>query len=699
MAILIEDKTVMAWYELFHPDGDIVEIRVLDGKRTLSGYYDNADNVVSAIASVQSGGIYSCLNAIKKGCYSRSQSGKLLMSPKSTTNDNDIEGRRWILVDLDPKRPSDTNSTDAEKAAARQVMTKVGIFLRDQGFESPIVADSGNGWHLYYRISLANTDDMAQLVKDFLQVLDMLFSDDTTDIDTSVFNASRIVKVIGTRSNKGADTPERPQRMSGFVKIPHEVKPTDIAYIRKVADMLPKREAPSMANNFNERFDLDGFITQHGIQVEKRSTFKGGTKLILHECPFDSNHKAPDAAIFQMLDGSFGFKCLHNSCSHRTWRDFRLFYDPQAYDRKTYREFVSRMQYERPAKEMPQPETEDKGKKWLGMGDIQWVDMSKIVTMPTGFLALDKRIKGLMVGDVTVLSGLSGAGKTSWLDCVLLNIVDKGFKCAVWSGELQPFRFQSWIDQIAAGKAHVVKHDGYDNMWYAPKMISDKIHAWLGDNLRLYNNDYGAKWNQIFSDIREVVENGVQLIVLDNLAALDLEQNDFNKNDQQTRFITDVKDLCKQKNIHAIVVCHPRKEIGFLRKESISGTADLTNLADNVLIIHRVGKDFEKRASEFFGQAKASEYTNFDCVMEVAKNRAFGVVDYLCGMYYENESRRLKNDIAENRIYGWQDTPVQSTMELKPQPLQYTSIEEEETRNWWDEPIEPLYTTDQETPF
>ena len=87
-------------------------------------------------------------------------------------------------------------------------------------------------------------------------------------------------------------------------------------------------------------------------------------------------------------------------------------------------------------------------------------------------------------------------------------------------------------------------------------------------------------------------------------------------------------------------------------------------------------------------------------MIEVAKNRAYGVVDYLVGMYYEKESRRLKNDIAENRIYGWQDNPVQSTMELKPQPLQYTPIEEEEeTRNWWDEPIEPLYTTDQETPF
>lgn len=697
---MIDEKAIRQWFSIFHDEeGETVEIRVLDGKRTWSGYYQSCEDTVNAIKSVYSGGIYSPFNAVKPSCFSRSQSGQLMVSPKATTNDNDIDGRRWILVDLDPRRSSDTNATDEEKKAARGVMVKVGTFLRDQGFEQPVVADSGNGWHLYYRVNLANTDDNTQLVKDFLQVLDMLFSDETTDIDTSVFNAARIVKVIGTKSNKGSDTAKRPQRMSSFVRVPSEIKATDVAYLQKVAAMLPKREAPSMANNFNERFDLDAFMTEHGIQVEKRSTFKGGTKLVLHECPFDSNHKAPDAAVFQMADGSFGFKCLHNSCSHRTWRDFRLFFDPHAYDQKTYREFVSRMQYERPQREMPKPETEDKGKKWLSMGDIQWVDMSKIVTMPTGFLALDKRIKGLMVGDVTVLSGLSGAGKTSWLDSVMLNVVDKGFKVAVWSGELQGFRFQSWIDQIAAGKGHVVKHDGYENMWYAPKMVSDKIHAWLGDRLRLYNNDYGAKWSQLFADIQEVAEQGVQLIVVDNLAAIDLEQNDFNKNDQQTRFITDLKELCKRKNIHAIVVCHPRKEMGFLRKESISGTADLTNLADNVFILHRVGKDFERRAAEFFGQAKASEYLNFDCVIEVAKSRSFGVVDYLVGMYYEQESRRLKNDIAENRIYGWLEQPVQSKMELKPQPLQYTPIEREETRNWWDEPIEPLSIPDSEMPF
>ena len=83
----------------------------------------------------------------------------------------------------------------------------------------------------------------------------------------------------------------------------------------------------------------------------------------------------------------------------------------------------------------------------------------------------------------------------------------------------------------------------------------------------------------IISDVKEVVEeNGINLLVLDNLMSLNISSYDGDKYSQQTQFINDLKEFAKVKNIHIILVCHPRKESGFLRKESISGTADLTNL-------------------------------------------------------------------------------------------------------------------------
>ena len=180
----------------------------------------------------------------------------------------------------------------------------------------------------------------------------------------------------------------------------------------------------------------------------------------------------------------------------------------------------------------------------------------------------------------------------------------------------------------------------------------------------LYNNSYGSKWEQLFNDVKELVDNeGVQLIVLDNLAALCIDGYDSGTYANQTKFILDLKDYAKQKNIHVILVAHPRKQNDFLRKESISGTADLTNIADNVFLIHRVGKDFEKRAGEFLGADKVMPYLEYSTVLEVAKNRQMGIVDHLVGMFYEIESRRLKNSIAEHVVYGWNENPVQETIQ------------------------------------
>lgn len=345
-------------------------------------------------------------------------------------------------------------------------------------------------------------------------------------------------------------------------------------------------------------------------------------------------------------------------------------YEPDAYTKRnnapTPRQFQKAIE-----PFTPQEESEDKGRKWLSMKDIKRVDITELLSIPTGYEALDKKIVGLFAGELTVMSGLNASGKTSWLDCLALNVIQQGFKVGIWSGEMQDWRFQGWINQIAAGKSYVKKKQGYENLYYVPSSYSERIESWLDNRLFLYNNAYGARWQQLFNDIKELVEEQkVQLIILDNLAALSISDYDGEKYSRQTKFILDVKEYAKQKNIHIILVCHPRKENFFLRKESISGTADLTNIADNVFLLHRVGKDFETRAGEFFGKEKALEYMQYGNILEVAKNRQFGIVDHLVGMYYEQESRRLKNSIAEHIIYGWQE-------EAKPQELPQTSVSSE----------------------
>jgi hypothetical protein len=72
---------------------------------------------------------------------------------------------------------------------------------------------SGNGWHLYYRLDqLSNDDDTKSLIHNVLKLLAKRFNNSVVNIDTVVYNASRITKVPGTVMRKGEETEDRPYR-------------------------------------------------------------------------------------------------------------------------------------------------------------------------------------------------------------------------------------------------------------------------------------------------------------------------------------------------------------------------------------------------------------------------------------------------------------------------------------------------------
>lgn len=666
------------WWDVLRDGNQLTEIRLLsnDG-RTASGIFDNIDEIVKAIAPYTNDwNAYYTINRLPDDVRGLPQYNKIIVRPKQTCNDNMMVARDYVCIDLDSRRLSGTNATDEQVEFTKKKANEVYQYLVNVGFNPPTVVFSSNGVHMYLRCAMLNNEKNTALVKRFLQALSMMFTDEHTDVDEKVFNCARIMRLPSTYSCKGnTSDASRPQRLCKFVKI-NENKVNDIAYFEKIAALYPEEVKPSRENNYStEKFDLESFLDKHGIKVTKIEQVAGGKKYVLDHCVFNESHRGKDAVIFQRDSGAISYVCLHNSCSHYTWRDVRLMFEPDAYDRKDYKEFQAKQRRYSPNVEpfVPQEECEEKGKKWLQMSEIKKVNIEDLLCIPTGYDQLDNKIVGLFAGELTILSGANSSGKTSWLDCLALNAVHKGFKVGVWSGEMQDWRFQNWIMQIAAGKTYSKRKIGFDNLYYVPSQYTEKIASWLNDKLFLYNNNYGNNFKQIFSDIRDLVEREkVQMVIIDNLAALDIDSYDGEKYSKQTKFIIELKEYAKAKNIHIIVVCHPRKQITFLRKDSISGTADLTNIADNVFILHRVGKDFEDRASEFLGSAKALELCSFSNIIEVAKNRQFGVVDYFVGLFYEPESRRLKNSVAEHIIYGWEEVGVQSEIEYSETPSSTT---------------------------
>ena len=647
------------WWDILRDKDQLTEIRLIsnDGK-TASGIFDNVENIARAIEPyTKDWNIFYTINRLPDDVRGLPQYNRIIVRPKQTCNDNTFIARDYICIDLDSVRLSGTNATEEQIGYTKQTANKIYKYLIESGFYAPVVVFSGSGVHLYIKCAMVNNEQNRDLVKRFLKSLSMMFSDEHTECDCAVFNCGRIMRLPSTFSRKGNTLdPQRPQRMCYIVKAPEEVQVNHIEYIKKIADLYPDEpERPSRYNNYStERFDLEKFIEKHGIDVTGKSQVADGTRYYLDHCCFNPDHRGKDAIIFQHNNGAVAYHCFHQSCCDKTWRDVRLMYEPDCYDKVFTNRFNERLS-RRPKETFTlEEETAEKGKKWLCMGDIKDVSLEDMLTIKTGIEAIDKKIVGLFAGELTVFSGLSGAGKTSFLNLLALNAVEQGYKVGLWSGEMQDFRFRGWLMQIAAGKSYTAKKIGYDNLYYTPKKYADLISQWLNDSLYLYNNKYGNNWQQLFADIQELVEREkVKLIVLDNLAALSIDDYDGDNNTKQKQFIQDVKDYAKQTNIHVVVVAHPRKENFFLRKESVSGTADLINLADNLLLIHRVSKDFEKRASEFFGADKTKEFMDYNAVIEVSKCRQMGVTDFLAGVYYEPESRRLKNSIAENKIYGW----------------------------------------------
>ena len=527
-------KQVYQFWDVFKGGNQLTEIRLIasDGK-TASGYFTNPDTMIEAVKPyINDYSVYFTINSINPDCYGRPQRDKIMPRVKNTTTDGEIIGRDWVLLDLDSKRATGVNATEEQLGCAKKKANEVYKFLRDNGFNEPVVICSGSGVHLYLRCALLPTEENNALIKRFTQAMSMLFSDDQVDIDEKVFNLGRIARVCGYYNRKGTNADkERPQRLCEFVRVPSEIKVNEKEYFAKIAELYPEDPKPSRENNYSvEKFDLESFLEKYDIKVTKIEQVAGGKKYVLDHCVFNESHRGKDAVIFQRDNGAISYVCLHNSCSHYTWRDVRIKFQPDAYDRKEYGEyqFKQRQNYQRPQEVFePVKETEEKGKKWLSMRDIKRVDIAELMSIPTGYHELDKKIMGLFAGELTVLSGLNASGKTSWLDCLALNVVQSGFKVAIWSGEMQDWRFQGWINQIAAGKAYVRKKQGYDNFYYTPSQYCDKIGEWLDGKLYLYNNSYGSRWGQLFNDIKEIVEDkGINLVIIDNLAALNIEDYD-----------------------------------------------------------------------------------------------------------------------------------------------------------------------------
>lgn len=641
-------------------DNELFEVRIMGGRQPISGYFKDADTLIKAFETVdlRNTNTYITLNKPMDALYSRQQADRLL-SVKNTTSDKEIEALDWLFVDLDPERPAGISSTKDELEASQELAQRVYVYLKGVGFEEPVKAFSGNGYHLLYRIGLQNNEDNVKLVKRCLKALSAMFSNDVVKVDTANFNPSRICKLYGTMAQKGSNTEDRPHRMARIDGDVKELKQTKKIYLEKLASEIEEEEIrPAKYNNYSPGdFDIEDWMRTHGL----RYTVKAGdgyTKYVLDQCPFDPNHKAPDSMILKQPSGAIGFKCLHDSCQGRHWQDVRVLYEPDAYDK-------ANEEFDKAIEAGWKKHNRDKKKKEINIenGPI-WETVSDVIAKPTPdneyikthIDVIDKKTHGLLKGGISVWSGLRGSAKSTILSQIALQSVNDDHNVLFYSGELTDKRFTRWLIQQAAGKQYVKEITKDDSVfWIVPDDIKTKIAQWISDRIYIYNNSYNKT---LIDELKTKIEQDApDLVVLDNLMTIDIGDMDSNEYRAQTMLMTELAKLAKQYNCHIALVAHPRKTVTFLRLVDISGSGNIANLVDSAFIVHRVNHDFKKGYMDEFCKKGTKEEdvplfksTN---VIEIAKDREAGIQDEFIPLWYEMESRRMLNEQTEVIKYKW----------------------------------------------
>jgi hypothetical protein len=213
------------------------EIRGLPEKwsRTIVG--GDAEGVRRALAGLAGcGSIHMTLNPVRADLGDKAASAA------------DVARREWILIDVDAiKAAPDGSATDEERRAAIHLAGAIIDHLGKRGFPDPIIVDSGNGWHLLYRIDLPNDAESDELIKRFLKALASIFDTNEAHVDTAVANAARLAKLAGCWNRKGPGTPSRPHRRAKTILVPDELLAVDRERIEDVAGPAPEPVRPTAA--------------------------------------------------------------------------------------------------------------------------------------------------------------------------------------------------------------------------------------------------------------------------------------------------------------------------------------------------------------------------------------------------------------------------------------------------------------------
>lgn len=200
------------------------------------------------------------------------------------------------------------------------------------------------------------------------------------------------------------------------------------------------------------------------------------------------------------------------------------------------------------------------------------------------------------MGELTVVTGDSGHGKTKQLNHLGLHLMSRGLRTCVASFEVKSRRLLLDMMRCAVGqrlwKAEMGEGEDAALAKRGLEKNVDRTLAWLDGRLWVYDHTGIAQWETFLEDFRWVAKrHGVRVFIIDSLMRCGILEDDYAG---QSAFVTRLAAWAQELDVHVFLVAHGKKGEKGERdrsiggdKSNVSGSAKIVANAHNVVEIWR----------------------------------------------------------------------------------------------------------------
>lgn len=290
-------------------------------------------------------------------------------------------------------------------------------------------------------------------------------------------------------------------------------------------------------------------------------------------------------------------------------------------------------------------------KEIIDICDVRREDLSKMESIASSIIQLDKMLGGFYFGQLILLTGERGDGKSTLASQFATAALAQAYSVFFYSGELLDWYFKAWLDYQCAGPKYInATRNGFgDESYSVDGNAITKIERWYKGRLFLYRNESAIEEEHrtLLETIDTAIKQyGCRVLFLDNLMTAmsdDLSRDQYR---QQTAFVKQLALMAKQYNVLIFLVAHPRKVYGGqFGNDDVAGSSNITNLVDVVLRYARPADDDIENPPPR--------------ILQVLKNRLNGKTHRGkagIDLYYNEASKRISECLNWSWPLGWETT-------------------------------------------